>query len=310
MPVPPFQELLLPLLKLTADGREHKNTLELLDLLANEFKLTPADLAELLPDSDQSRFHNRVNWAKSYLKIAGLLEQPSRGRFRITPFGREVASRKLEHIDVKWLLMNCPAYAEHQERKKNAKNADDESSEAPSGSVDSETPHESIERGHKALRDRLAEELLDKVKSCSPAFFEQLVVDLLVGMGYGGSRKDAATAVGRSGDGGIDGIIKEDRLGLDAVYIQAKRWEGTVGRPVVMTFAGSLDGRRARKGVLITTSEFSKEARQFVENIEKKIVLIDGGELVRHMMECGLGVNTTATYTVHRLDLDYFEEEA
>ncbi|HEY7536111.1 MAG TPA: restriction endonuclease, partial [Thermodesulfobacteriota bacterium] len=163
--------------------------------------------------------------------------------------------------------------------------------------------------GYQNLRRTLARELLDRIKNCSPRFFEKLVVDLLVAMGYGGSRKDAGQAVGQSGDGGIDGIIKEDKLGLDVVYIQAKRWEATVGRPIVQAFAGSLEGQRARKGVLITTSQFSQDAKEYVNKIEKKIVLIDGDQLSQMMIDHGIGVAEVASYTVKKTDLDYFGDE-
>jgi len=169
-----------------------------------------------------------------------------------------------------------------------------------------QTPEEILEQSYQDLRRDLAEELLERIKDCSPRFFERLVVDLLVAMGYGGSRKDAGQAVGRSGDGGIDGIIKEDRLGLDVVYIQAKKWDGTVGRPAVQTFAGSLDGVRARKGILITTSDFSQPAKDYAEMIEKKIVLIDGQQLAQLMIDHNVGVTEVETYTVKRSDLDYF----
>jgi restriction system protein len=175
--------------------------------------------------------------------------------------------------------------------------------------TDLRTPREVLESGYQELRRDLAQELLNSIKNCSPRFFEQLVVDLLVKMGYGGTRKDAGEAVGQSGDGGVDGIIKEDKLGLDAIYLQAKRWENTVGRPIVQAFAGSLDGYRAKKGVLITTSQFSPEAKDYVSRIEKKIVLIDGEELAKLMMDYGIGVATDATYEIKRLDTDYFEEE-
>ncbi|MBC6937830.1 MAG: hypothetical protein DWB42_18655 [Chloroflexi bacterium] len=170
------------------------------------------------------------------------------------------------------------------------------------------TPEEILEASYQDLRTDLAKELLERVKACSPRFFEKLVVDLLLAMGYGGSRKDAGAAIGQSGDGGIDGIIKEDRLGLDIVYVQAKRWDGTVGRPVVQAFAGSLEGFRARKGVFITTSTFSKDAREYVERIEKKIVLIDGEQLAQFMIDYGIGVTEVATYTVKKADQDYFGE--
>jgi restriction system protein len=171
-----------------------------------------------------------------------------------------------------------------------------------------QTPEETLESSYQNLRSKTAQDLLERVMACSPRFFEQLVVDLLVAMGYGGSRKDAGQAVGQSGDGGVDGIIKEDRLGLDVVHIQAKRWKDTVGRPTVQAFAGSLEGYRARKGVLITTSQFSQEAKSYVTNIEKKIVLIDGEQLTQLMLDYGIGVSEIATYTVKQIDLDYFAD--
>jgi restriction system protein len=177
------------------------------------------------------------------------------------------------------------------------------------GTVETQTPEEVLEASYLELRRALAQELIDRVMACPPKFFESLVVDLIVAMGYGGSRRDAGRAIGQSGDGGIDGIIKEDKLGLDIVYIQAKRWNNVVGRPVVQAFAGSLDGQRARKGIMITTSYFSPDARDYVGRIEKKIVLIDGVQLAQLMIDYGIGVAEVANYTVKRVDLDYFEDE-
>ncbi len=171
------------------------------------------------------------------------------------------------------------------------------------------TPFETLEVAYQDLRRALAQDVLDRVKRCSLKFFEKLVVDLLVAIGYGGSKKDAGQAVGRCGDDGVDGIIKEDKLGLDVVYIQAKRWEGTVGRPTVQEFAGSLEGHRARKGVLMTTSRFSQDAKDYVGRIEKKIVLIDGEQLAQLMIDHGIGVTEVVSYAVKRVDSDYFEEE-
>lgn len=208
-------------------------------------------------------------------------------------------------IDTK-LLNQFPEFLEF-------KNASREEGDAKEGAVDqidqTQTPEESLEEGYQSLRRGLGQELLERVEAASPKFFEKLVVNLLVTMGYGGSRKDAGQAVGQTGDGGIDGIIKEDRLGLDFVYIQAKRWEGPVGRPVVQGSAGSLEGRRAKRGVLITTSSFTKDAREYVNVIEKRIVLIDGENLAQLMIDYGVGANEVATYIVKKIDLDYFEED-
>lgn len=306
MAIPDFQSIMLPLLDLLADGEERTRR-ELVEDLALHFRLTDDERNELLPSGKQERFLNRVSWAYSYLKRALLVENTGRGRVRITPRGVEVLQSRPERIDIKY-LMRFPEFAESRyfSRQNNRHSEDaaaDDADEVP------QTPEEMLEVGYQSLRRELARELLQRVKSVSPRFFERLVVDLLVAMGYGGSRKDAGQAVGQSGDGGIDGIIKEDRLGLDVVYVQAKRWDGTVGRPVVQAFAGSLEGQRARKGVLITTSQFSQDAREYVSRIEKRIVLIDGEQLAQFMIDHGIGVAEVASYTVKRIDADYFDQD-
>jgi restriction system protein len=304
MPIPDFQSAMLPVLRLAQDGKDHMLR-EAVEAIAVEFKATEGERNELLPSGRQRRLHNRVGWAKTYLQKAGLVEPNGRGRFRITSRGREVLQRKPSRIDMKF-LEQFPEYNAFAALRHDEAEAETSAPELPSAT---ETPEEILEESYQELRRRLADELLDRIKACDPKFFEKLVVDLLVTMGYGGSRKDAGQAVGQSGDEGIDGIIKEDRLGLDVVYIQAKRWNNTVGRPVVQAFAGSLEGQRARKGVLITTSDFSREARDYVRQIEKKIVLIEGGELAKLMIDHGVGVTEVATYTVKKLDLDYFGDE-
>ncbi|AEI69101.1 restriction endonuclease [Corallococcus macrosporus] len=304
MPIPDFQSAMLPVLRLAQDGKDH--TLgEAVEAIAVEFKATAEERNELLPSGRQRRIHNRVGWAKTYLQKAGLVEPNGRGRFRITSRGQEVLQRKPNRIDMKF-LEQFPEYNAFAALRHDAAEAEPSTPELSSAT---ETPEEILEESYQELRRRLADELLERIKACDPKFFEKLVVDLLVAMGYGGSRKDAGQAVGQSGDEGIDGIIKEDRLGLDVVYIQAKRWTNNVGRPVVQAFTGSLEGQRARKGVLITTSDFSREARDYVKQIEKKIVLIDGVELAKLMIDHGVGVTEVATYTVKKLDLDYFGDE-
>lgn len=300
MAMPTFQELMLPLLRLAEDGREHK-VREAIVSLAKALDLSSAELDELLPSGQQSRFANRLAWARSYLKAAGLLETPARGSFRITDRGRAVLSDAPPSIDMKF-LERFPEYQEFRTRK----TSDDTS---PVTSETGGTPQELLESGYSALRESLAGELLARVRSVTPGFFEKLVVDLLVSMGYGGSRQDAGAAIGRSGDEGIDGIIKEDRLGLDIVCVQAKRWATSVGRPEVQAFAGSLEGQRARKGVFITTSTFTRDAREYVKTIEKRIVLIDGVELADLMIDHGVGVGDLAIYTVKHIDEDYFESD-
>lgn len=226
-----------------------------------------------------------------------------RGKFCITPRGSEVLRSKLSSINVAY-LSQFPEFRQFQDPASQANSQ--VGSVEPDDAV--QTPEETLESSYQNLRSKTAQDLLERVMACSPRFFEQLVVDLLVAMGYGGSRKDAGQAVGQSGDGGVDGIIKEDRLGLDVVHIQAKRWKDTVGRPTVQAFAGSLEGYRARKRVLITTSQFSQEAKSYVTNIEKKIVLIDGEQLTQLMLDYGIGVSEIATYTVKQIDLDYFAD--
>jgi restriction system protein len=236
-----------------------------------------------------------------------LLERTGRGKYRITERGLDVLKSNPPSISTKFLMQFPEFIAFQNASRQGAKQAKElESLEA----VESETPEEILETSYQSLRRNLAQEILERVKECSPRFFETLVVDLLVAMGYGGSRKDAGQAVGQSGDGGIDGIIKEDKLGLDAVYIQAKRWDNsTVGRPDLQKFVGSLAGRKARKGVFITTSQFSDEARKYVDGLEMKIVLIDGEELAQLMIDHGVAVTELATYVVKKIDLDYFGEE-
>ena len=303
MAVPDYQSLMLPLLKITGDRQEHSLG-EVIDTLALQFELTDADRQEILPSGRQGKFDNRVGWARTYLKKAGLVESTGRAKFRITDRGLEVLRTNPVGINNRF-LRQFPEFLEFQTTSRQSNKRDDEEeAEEPS-----QTPEEILESSYQGLRHDLALELLERVKNSLPRFFENLVVDLLVAMGYGGSKADAGQAVGRSGDGGIDGIIKEDRLGLDVVYIQAKRWEGTVGRPVVQAFAGSLEGQRARKGVLITTSQFSQDARDYVTRIEKKIVLIDGEQLAQLMIDHNIGVAEVASYVVKKADLDYFGEE-
>ncbi len=301
MAIPDFQTLMLPLLKITGDGQEHSLS-KTIDALALEFQLTDGDRRELLPSGRQAKFDNRVGWARTHLKKAGLLESTGRGKFRMTQRGFGVLKGNPARIDMKF-LEQFPEYVDFRTLSRQV--------DKPVGKDDEsdQTPEEILELSYQDLRRDLAQELLERIMECSPRFFESLVVDLLVAMGYGGSRKDAGEAVGQSGDGGIDGIIKEDKLGLDVVYIQAKKWEGTVGRPVVQAFAGSLEGFRARKGILITTSQFSKEARDYVDRIEKKIVLLDGQQLAQLMIDHNIGVAEVERYVVKKVDLDYFGGE-
>lgn len=303
MGVPDFQSLMLPLLRIAEDGKEH-SLADARTLLASEFKLTQAEQEERLPSGRQSRFANRVAWAKVYLEQGGLLLSPRRGHFLITDRGREVLKAAPTRIDIKF-LQQYPEFIEFRTRQPGAK---ERPSPAIPGAFDAETPEEALEAAHAEMNARLASEVLIRVKGCSPDYFEKLVVELLLKMGYGGSRADAGQAVGKSGDEGIDGVISEDRLGLDIVYLQAKRWDGSVGRPEIQKFVGALHGKRARKGVFITTGFFSSDAAAYVENIDPKVVLIDGRRLAELMIDFEVGVTTARTYDVKRVDSDYFEE--
>ena len=299
MAIPDYQSTMLPLLDTAGDNQEH-SLREAIEYLARVFNLSEQERQELLPSGRQLTFDNRVGWACTYLKKAGILKPTRRGYFQITTRGTDVLGKNPSRIDAKF-LKRYPEFVEFQGIKNN-KNGGNENAD-PSPSI---TPEEAIDAAYQNLRDELAIELLETVKGCSPAFFERLVVDLLVKMGYGGTRKDAGQAIGKSGDGGIDGIIKEDRLGLDTVYIQAKRWEGSVGRPEIQKFAGALQGHRARKGVFLTTSSFSKTAQDYVTRIDSKIVLIDGDLLAQLMIDYDLGVSQFATYSIKQIDSDYF----
>jgi restriction system protein len=305
MPVPDFQTIMLPLLRFTKDRREH-STRDAIEALADFFSLTDAERKELLPSGQQAAFDNRVAWAVSYLKKAGLLEATRRAHFRITDRGCSVLQENTDRVDVKY-LERYPEFVEFRTRR-NAPDAPASHQKPAVGEVEEQTPEEAIEAAHQRLRNDLATELLQQIMSCSPTFFERLVVDLLLKMGYGGTRKDAGQAIGRSGDGGIDGIIKEDRLGLDAIYIQAKRWEGSVGRPEIQKFVGALQGQRAKKGIFITTSSFTSDAASYANMIENKVVLIDGELLAKLMIDNGVGVSSVATYEIKRVDSDYFVE--
>lgn len=291
---------MLPVLQMVGDGQEYV-TSSLVPRLADQFHLSAEERALLNPISRQPTFYNRTAWAVTYLAKAGALNRTGRGRIRITPRGRQIVTENPTTIDIKY-LRQFDEFHGFREPPSVSPPVD-----APSGV---EAPDELLETNYQVLRDALADDLLQRVKAANPQFFEEMVINLLVAMGYGGSRSEAGKAVGRSGDDGIDGIINEDKLGLDVVYIQAKRWQGPVGRPVVQAFAGSLEGHRARKGVLITTSHFTPDAREYVGRIEKRIVLMDGERLAQLMIDHDIGVADVATYRVKRVDLDYFPEDS
>jgi len=303
MPIPDFQSLMLPLLVSAKDG-EVRTLGDTKKHLASVLSLTAEEVAELLPSGRQRRFDNRVAWAKVYLEQAGLLISPKRGRFQITSEGQAFLTTKPEKITISVLNQFDKFKAFRATTKQNK-----QESEVALAAEAKETPEELLEQSFQSIQEELASSLLEQVKACSPAFFENLVVELLLKMGYGRNRVEAGKAIGKSGDEGIDGIISEDRLGLEAIYIQAKRWAGTVGRPEIQKFVGALHGKRARKGVFITTGTFSADARDYVSHIDPRVVLIDGVQLSEYMIEHKLGVSVKATYEVKRIDTDFFTEE-
>ncbi len=304
MTIPAFQTIMLPLLTFCGDKAEHTNR-QAIDAMSEVFGLTEKEQKDVLPSGRQRVIDNRIAWARSHMSMAGLIESPRRGVFRITDQGLALLGKKPVEINLR-LLRQYPEYEKN--RKGNAPGKPDQDKTNEGEPLEEQTPAERIEEAYQALRQNLASEILNQLRACSPAFFEKVVVEVLVQMGYGGSRKDAGEAIGRSGDEGIDGIIKEDRLGLDIIYIQAKRWQDTISRPEVQKFAGALQGKRARKGVFITTSQFSDLAADFAASIDNKLILIDGQQLAEFMIDYGVGVSTDAVYELRRLDSDYFND--
>jgi restriction system protein len=305
--VPDFQTLMLPVLRLFANGQE-RGLRDAVDPIAREFRLTHDDITAVLPTKRQTRLRNRIGWAHNYLKQSGLLESPRRGVYRITERGQSVLKSGVNKIDINF-LSQYPEFLEFRSRSGISEGDPNQSVVTSTPAQTDLTPDELVRAGYERLHDSLRAQLLERVKQASPEFFESLVIELLVAMGYGGSREDAARVVGRSGDEGIDGIIKEDRLGLENIYVQAKRWENTVGRPTIQQFAGALQGQRARKGVLLTTSNFSRDAIEYANGLQVSIVLVDGLKLADLMIEFGIGVTEFETVRLKRLDEDYFIDE-
>jgi len=303
--IPKYEEIMLPFLEYIADGKEHGLS-ETHDALAEQFKLTDDELRELLPSGRQPVFRNRVGWARTYLKKAGLLTSPKRAHFRISDKGLSLLKEKPTEITSKFLT-RYDDFVEFQSIKKDKKDNAHLLQTQLVNNAD-QTPEESLEYAYQKLHSELSKELLDIVKSCSPEFFEKLVIDLLITMGYGGSRKEAGQAMGKSGDGGIDGIINEDKLGLDVIYLQAKRWDNAVPVKEIRDFTGALASKKAKKGIFITTSSFPSSVYEFVGQVEYKIILIDGERLANLMIEHGIGLSTVNTYQVKTIDSDYFDE--
>lgn len=302
MAIPDYQSLMLPLLQHAADGQLHR-TRDVADILGDQLGLTEDEHSELLPSGGRVLV-SRAWWARTYLKQAGLLEVPKRGYHQITEAGRELLAQNPEKID-NVLLRNYPAFQEFLARDRKKESTQETTSV---GTESAQTPEDALHSAYQQLRAEIESEILTQLKSNSPYFFELAVIDLLFKMGYGGNRQDAAKAVGKSGDGGIDGIINEDKLGLDVIYIQAKRWEGTVSRPEIQKFAGALQGKRAKKGIFISTSTFTKGALEYAANIDTRIILIDGERLARLMVDHDVGVSTAGSYEIKKIDSDYFDE--
>lgn len=307
MPIPDFQATMLPLLSYASDGQEHKLG-EAVTALSDQFRLTEEERNTLLPSGGQSIINNRVAWASTYMRKSGLLESTRRGHFRITPRGQTVLAEGRSDIDVRF-LKQFPEFVSFHTPKGNAKDFELDATADDVVATETKTPDELLQAAVQRLRSELGAELIARVKACPPDFFERLVVTLLVKMGYGGSQADAGRAIGKSGDGGIDGIIDEDRLGLDSIYLQAKRWEGSVGRPEIQKFVGALQGHRARKGVFLTTSGFTTDAREYARRVENKVVLIDGSRLAELMIDFGVGVSVATSYEIKKVDTDFFPEE-
>jgi restriction system protein len=305
MAIPDYQTIMLPLLQVAGDEREHRFR-DTVEQLATQLELSDAERGELLPSGTAPVFDNRVGWARTYLKQAGLLQSPRRGVFQITSTGKLLLAEKPDRINVS-LLERYSEFQAFRTRKRDRNEV--EVLEAEFAPIEDQTPEDALAAAYQKLRKNLEADLLEQIRAASPTFFERVVIDLLVAMGYGGSRKDAGRAIGKSGDGGIDGIIKEDRLGLDVIYVQAKRWEGVVGRPEIQKFAGALQGQRANKGVFITTSSFTREASDYANIINTKIILIDGERLAGLMVDHNVGVSLLGVYELKKIDSDYFEGE-
>lgn len=306
MPLPDYEQAMLPALRVLADESPCTRR-DIVQRVADAFELTDLERQQLLPSGKAPIITSRVGWALTYLKQAGLVSSPKRGVYALTERGRHAIAARPDAIDAEY-LEQYPEFQEFRARTSTPAESRETETVAVAAHAPRQSPEEALEGAYGDLRRALEAEVLQSVKSGSPTFFENLVVDLLVRMGYGGSRPEAARAVGRSGDGGIDGVIDEDRLGLDVIYVQAKRWEATVGRPDVQKFAGALQGQRARKGIFITTSGFSREAEEYAQRIDSRIVLIDGARLAKLLFDYDVGVTSKNTFTVKQLDGDYFEE--
>ena len=304
MAIPDYQSLMLPVLEVAAKAETSVPLAEA--EIATQFGLSDDEREQLLPSGKQRVLHNRIHWAKFYLTKAGLLESPKRGRFIITQAGQKILSDPPTNLNTKYLL-SIPIFHEFYKGTDDSDQVTTESEVNPPSS----TPEEEVEAAFKALNAVLQADLMDRILQNSPTFFEQVIVELLVSIGYGGSHRNASEQLGKSGDGGVDGVINEDILGLDRVYVQAKRYApgNAVGRPEIQAFTGSLVGLSASKGVFVTTSTFTSQAIEFASRIPQRVILIDGRRLTGLMVEYGVGVRTSRVLEFKRLDEDFFSED-
>lgn len=305
MAIPDFQSAMLPLLKLLSDQKPWRIR-DTIDILAKEFNLSDEDLTAMLPSGRAPLFYNRVAWARTHMSKAGLITSPTRGIIQITERGLQLLAENPATISTK-SLGRYPEFMAFRDGTGNS--TENVPATATPGTQVDVPPQEQLENSYLALFETLTSDLVDTLKTSTPLRFEQIVVDVITAMGYGGSRQEAGKAIGRSGDEGIDGIINEDRLGLDTIYLQAKRWENSVGRPEIQKFVGALAGQQAGKGIFITTSSFTKEAEEYARKIPQKVILLSGGQLARLMIEHNVGVSSVATYSIKKLDSDYFSDE-
>ncbi len=305
MAVPGYQEFMFPILKFLSDDKIHYKR-DIFSEMAKIFKLTQEQMEEKVPSQLEPTYINRIGWAITYLKKAGLLDSPSRAHFSITNEGKSIVDKNITNLNSKY-LKKYDSFLEFQNLSN--KQIVHKGSLIDDNEKDLQTPSEKMISYYELIKKSICDDLLIKVLEQSPEFFEQLVVDLIVAMGYGGSIEDAGRATKKTNDEGIDGLVKEDKLGLDTIYIQAKRWQkgNVVGRPEIQKFVGALAGQGARKGIFITTSNFTKEALEYKPRNDTSIILIDGQKLVELMYEYNIGVSIEKKFDIKRLDSDYFE---
>lgn len=307
MPIPDYQSLMLPVLQIAAEG-ETKVAI-VADIIADDLGMTPEERETMLPSGKQRLLHNRIHWAKFYMSKAGLIDTPKRGFFIASDSGRKLLASSPQRIDNE-TLKNIPEFLAFY--RSNGSHAPTNENLLTKAATDADTtPEEQVDAAQAVLNKILRADILERILANTPTFFERVIVDLLVGMGYGGSHENAALRLGRSGDSGIDGVVDEDRLGLDRIYVQAKRYAShiTVQRPDIQAFVGSLVGYGATKGVFVTTSKYSSGAKDYANQIPQRVILIDGNRLTELMIEHDVGVRTSRTISLKRIDENFFAEE-